>query len=147
MNDGNEVPDWLTEMDKEILEVLRSELVLTPSIIAENIDRSRKGVANRVNSLQAGELVTKVDRGKYKITHKGKEVWKSIDGSKYVRRRSQITNEKIIQHNLGVSLDEYQEAVEKEHQKIQNRDEDIKDHEDIFDLAFERAKERLREEN
>lgn len=66
-----EMPDWLTEMDIEILEVLGHDLILTPSIIAENIDRSREGVSQRLNALQAGELVDKVGRGKYKITYEG----------------------------------------------------------------------------
>lgn len=63
-----ELPEWATEMDEEILEVLASELILSPAIIAENIDRSREAVTRRLNTLEAGGLVTKVDRGKYKIT-------------------------------------------------------------------------------
>lgn len=69
--DEKEMPDWVTETDKEILEVLGTELILTPSIIAENIERSREGVSQRLNALQAGELVEKIDRGKYKITSEG----------------------------------------------------------------------------
>jgi len=68
---NNEEPDWLTEMDKEILRILSTNLILTPSIIAENIDRSREGVSNRLNALQAGGLVNKVDRGKYSLSEKG----------------------------------------------------------------------------
>ncbi|WP_089764756.1 winged helix-turn-helix domain-containing protein [Halobellus clavatus] len=64
-------PEWLTELDRDILEVLSKGLVLTPSLIAENIDRSRTGVNQRLSSLQAGGLVKKVDRGKYKITEDG----------------------------------------------------------------------------
>jgi predicted transcriptional regulator len=71
MGNSDEKPEWLTEMDLEILEVLESELTLTPSIIGENIDRSRAGVSQRLNSLQAGGLVEKVDRGKYRITIDG----------------------------------------------------------------------------
>lgn len=55
----SEAPDWLTDMDKEILEVLTTDLILTPSVIAENIGRSRKGVSNRLNALQAGGVVEK----------------------------------------------------------------------------------------
>ena len=74
METPDERPDWLTQLDREILEVLSSGLVLTPSIIAENIDRSRTGVNQRLSSLQAGGLIKRVDRGKYKITDKGKAI-------------------------------------------------------------------------
>lgn len=74
MSEHDDNPDWFTEMDIEILELLGSELVLSPSIIAENIDRSREGISNRLSALQAGGLVEKVDRGKYKITPEGLEV-------------------------------------------------------------------------
>lgn len=63
--------EWLTETDKEILGVMMSKLTLNPAIIAENIDRSRAGVSRRLNALNAGGLVEKVDRGKYKITDLG----------------------------------------------------------------------------
>lgn len=82
MENDDGYPDWLTEMDKEIINVLGTNLTLTPSIIAENIDRSREGVGNRLNSLQAGGLVRKVDRGKYKITEEGLKYmteWIDID--------------------------------------------------------------------
>lgn len=70
----DDVPDWLTDMDLEILDVLGSNLILSPSIIAENIDRSREGVSNRLSALNAGGMVDKIDRGKYKITAAGLEV-------------------------------------------------------------------------
>lgn len=63
--------DWMTKMDSEILHVLYTGLTLTPSVIADNLDRSRPAVAQRLNSLQAGGLVEKTERGKYKITKKG----------------------------------------------------------------------------
>jgi len=74
--------DWITEMDQEIINVLGTNLILSPSIIAENIDRSRRGVSNRLNSLQAGGLVKKVDRGKYELTEEGYRYmteWSDID--------------------------------------------------------------------
>ena len=82
MVNDEEVPDWLTDMDREIINVLGTNLVLTPSIIAENIGRSREGVGNRLNSLQAGGLVKKVDRGKYELTEEGFRYmteWNDID--------------------------------------------------------------------
>ena len=65
-----DLPEWTTEMDIEILNVLSVFLVLTPAVIADNIDRSREAVSRRLNALEAGGLVEKVDRGKYKITGK-----------------------------------------------------------------------------
>jgi len=73
MSDGQEY-DWMTDMDEEILQILASELILSPSIISENIDRSRAGVSRRLNALEAGGLVEKLDRGKYKITYDGFEL-------------------------------------------------------------------------
>jgi len=73
MSDGTQ-PDWITSVDREILGVLNMNLTLTPSIIAENIDRSRSSVSRRLNTLTAGGLVEKVDRGKYRITETGVDV-------------------------------------------------------------------------
>ena len=63
--------DWMTKMDVEILYVLMKGLTLTPSVIADNLERSRPAVSQRLNSLQAGGLIKKTDRGKYKISEKG----------------------------------------------------------------------------
>ncbi|MDG5777290.1 hypothetical protein VB773_09110 [Haloarculaceae archaeon H-GB2-1] len=147
MTDRDPVPDWLTDMDKEILEVLSSGLVLTPSIISENIGRSRKGVSNRINSLQAGELVEKIDRGKYRITDEGRLVWDSIDGEKYRYRRLDVTERKMIQRDLGVSLEEYHREVEEEYEKLQDQDHEAEEDDDLLSVAFERAEERLKQEN
>lgn len=70
----DDLPGWTTEMDKEILELLNTEMVLTPTVIAENIDRSRGAVARRMNALEAGALVKKIDRGKYRISKEGLEM-------------------------------------------------------------------------
>lgn len=68
---NEDAPEWLTEMDMEILQFLEIENVYTPSIVAENIDRSREGVSNRLSALQAGGLVEKEGRGKYRLTTDG----------------------------------------------------------------------------
>ncbi|WP_336330993.1 hypothetical protein [Haloarcula sp. CGMCC 1.2071] len=73
MADSEEGPDWLTDTDKDILKILWTRLILSPSIIAENTERSRVSVSRRLDTLQAGGLVKKVDRGKYKISEKGIE--------------------------------------------------------------------------
>jgi len=66
-----DVPDWFTDTDHLILHVMVFGHILTPAIIAENIDRSRGAVSRRLQTLQAGGFVEKVDRGKYAITKKG----------------------------------------------------------------------------
>jgi len=71
---AGERPEWFTETDARIILILATDLTLTPSIIAENINSSRVTVSRRLNSLQAGGLVEKVDRGKYKITKRGQEL-------------------------------------------------------------------------
>lgn len=69
--------DWQTPLDDEILELLASsDLVLSPSIIAFNLDRSREGVADRISVLMDYGLIEKVERGKYRISEKGKEYLK-----------------------------------------------------------------------
>lgn len=90
---GTELPEWTTEMDREILELLNTELILTPSVIAENIDRSSGAVARRLNSLEAGGLVRKKDRGKYQITPQALD---KIEGGFEL-----ITTEKDIREELA----------------------------------------------
>lgn len=65
---------WMVPMDDEILELFHSvHLVLTPAIIAYNIDRSREEVNRRLSELESRELVERVERGKYRITHPGEQ--------------------------------------------------------------------------
>lgn len=66
-----ETPDWFTNADAHILFVLYTGLTLTPSVIAENTGVSRVTVSRQLKTLQAGGLVEKVERGKYKITNEG----------------------------------------------------------------------------
>lgn len=147
MDENGEDWEWLTDMDFEILEVMRFELILSPSIIAENIGRSREGVSNRLNSLQAGGLVEKVDRGKYRITQEGLEVWKQSDGQEYKNRRLAVTERKQIRRELGVSLEEFHEEIDKEYKKIQQSNQSINVDGSLLELASERARKRLQEDN
>jgi len=72
LKEDREDYEWITDTDREILLVLmRSNLTLTPAVIADNIDRSRAGVSRRLNALNAGGLVEKESRGKYKISKLG----------------------------------------------------------------------------
>ncbi len=64
-------PDWFTSSDAQILFVLYTGLVLTPSIISENTEITRQTVGKRLNTLQAAGFVKKLDRGKYQITKEG----------------------------------------------------------------------------
>jgi len=61
-------------MDERILEALQScGLVLSPAIIAYNIDKSREAVTRRLSELTEYGLTERVERGKYKIREEGKE--------------------------------------------------------------------------
>jgi hypothetical protein len=63
---------WMVPMDDEILELFHSvHLVLTPAIIAYNIDRSREEVNRRLSELVDRGLVERAERGKYRITQLG----------------------------------------------------------------------------
>lgn len=67
-----EPADWMQPMDDRILEALQScGLVLSPSIVAYNIDRSREAVTRRLSELSDYGLVERVERGKYRITEAG----------------------------------------------------------------------------
>lgn len=57
--------------DDRILEALNSGLILTPSVIGENINRSRQHVSRRLSELQDHSYIAKVKRGHYQITEKG----------------------------------------------------------------------------
>lgn len=71
--------DWMLPVDDAILELFHStELVLTPAIIAYNIDYSREEVNRRLIELERRGFVTKVERGKYRITALGMQY---LDGS------------------------------------------------------------------
>jgi predicted transcriptional regulator len=66
-----ELEDWMTEMDVDILLLMSNEMVLSPTVIAENIGRSRSAISRRLNSLDAGGLVNKLEEGKYRISDEG----------------------------------------------------------------------------
>lgn len=64
--------EWMTPMDDQILELFHSaNLVLTPAIIALNIDHSREEVNRRLGELESHGLVARPERGKYHITELG----------------------------------------------------------------------------
>ncbi len=64
--------EWMRPMDERILEVFHSSrLVLTPAIVAYNIDYSKKAVNRRLTELADHDFVERVDRGKYRMTEIG----------------------------------------------------------------------------
>ncbi|WP_435196931.1 helix-turn-helix domain-containing protein [Natronomonas sp. EA1] len=64
--------DWMTPMDDAILELFHSaDLVLTPTVIALNLDRSREEVNRRLSTLEREGYVERVTRGKYRMTPDG----------------------------------------------------------------------------
>lgn len=65
---------WMLPVDDSILGLFHSkDLVLTPAIIAYNIDYSREEVNRRLVELESRGFVTKAERGKYRITGLGRQ--------------------------------------------------------------------------
>lgn len=66
--------EWMRSIDDLILELFHSsELVLTPTIIAYNINYSSKEVNRRLTTLEEHGLVKKIERGKYQLTERGEQ--------------------------------------------------------------------------
>jgi predicted transcriptional regulator len=64
-------PDWITDLDREICVLLSRGLIFTPSLIAKNLDRPRSSISRRLNTLEAGGIVEKIERGHYTLTDEG----------------------------------------------------------------------------
>lgn len=133
-------------MDREILEVLCSELVLTPAIIAENIGRSREAVSRRLNTLEAGELVRKVDRGKYRITD---EAFMTVAESAELPEEGLQTaiaeeqaREKAIEESLGITAAQYRQEVEEKYSELLGKKEESESTDEILREAFHRVEEK-----
>ena len=59
-------------IDERVLEALASSgMILSPSVVAINIDKSRSQVNRRLSTLVDYGLVTRVKRGYYEITSEG----------------------------------------------------------------------------
>lgn len=66
--------EWMLPVDDAVLGLFHAtDLVLTPSIVAYNIDYSRDEVNRRLTELEQRGFVEKVERGKYRITALGKQ--------------------------------------------------------------------------
>jgi len=67
-------PDWMTPMDDEILDLFHyADLVLSPGLIAYNIDHSREAVTRHLSTLVDHGFLTRVERGKYRLTPIGEQ--------------------------------------------------------------------------
>lgn len=147
----DELPDWTTDMDEEILEILNSEMILTPGVIAENIDRSSGAVSRRLNALEAGELVKKQGRGKYKITDKALRMFDGgfqpvlSEEEKEEARKNEKKRRKKIQEELGLTEREYLREVEEEYNRL--KEESSRNTEDLLAEAFEIVEKRNEQKN
>ena len=64
--------EWMTPLDDHILSLFHStHLVLTPAIIAYNLDYSRSEVSRRLSGLVDAGYVKRVEKGKYRLTSAG----------------------------------------------------------------------------
>jgi predicted transcriptional regulator len=65
--------EWMRPIDDRILEACdASGFVLTPAVIAYNIEYSREEVNRRLGELERRSFVERVERGKYRITERGR---------------------------------------------------------------------------
>ncbi|OYR69023.1 winged helix-turn-helix domain-containing protein [Halorubrum ezzemoulense] len=65
--------DWMNQTDDRILELLdESDLILTPAIIARNLDYTRNWISRRIGELEDAGLVDPVDTGYYRISERGR---------------------------------------------------------------------------
>lgn len=63
----------MNQTDERILELLDdSDLILTPTVISENLDYERTWVSDRLGVLRDAGLVERIARGKYRISEKGR---------------------------------------------------------------------------
>lgn len=66
--------EWMRPVDEAVLELCSSAgLVLTPAIIAFNINYSREEVNRRLTTLTTHGFIERVERGKYRITARGEQ--------------------------------------------------------------------------
>lgn len=64
---------WMNQTDDYILELLEeSDLILSPSIIAVNLDYTRNWISKRLAKLEEANLVEKLDEGQYQISERGR---------------------------------------------------------------------------
>lgn len=85
--------EWMVSMDEEILELFHStDLVLSPSIIAYNLDYSREAVSRRLGKLCEHGFAEKVERGRYRMTEFGEQYYKLYPETVNVNNRSRMND-------------------------------------------------------
>lgn len=72
--------EWMTPLDDHVLELFyESRLVLTPAVIAYNLDYSRAEVNRHLSTLVDAGYVERVERGKYALTPDGEAYLRGAD--------------------------------------------------------------------
>jgi DNA-binding MarR family transcriptional regulator len=62
----------MNQTDDRVLELLgESDLILTPAVIAKNLEYTRNWVSRRIGKLEEAGLVESVDSGYYQISDRG----------------------------------------------------------------------------
>ena len=65
--------DWMNQTDDRILELLEeSELILSPAVMAKNLEYNRSWVSERLGKLVGSGLVDQVEDGYYRISDRGR---------------------------------------------------------------------------
>nr|WP_311170636.1 winged helix-turn-helix domain-containing protein [Halobellus sp. ZY16] len=63
----------MNQTDDRVLELLEeSGLILSPAVIAKNLDYSRNWVSRRLGKIVDADLVEQIDDGYYRITDRGR---------------------------------------------------------------------------
>jgi DNA-binding IclR family transcriptional regulator len=66
--------------DHFLLELLEeTDLILSPAVLARNLDYNRVTVSRRLTELTDYGLVERVDRGKYRITEFGEQYLRGVE--------------------------------------------------------------------
>jgi len=66
--------DWMTQADDRILETFEdTELILTPAVLAKNLDYTRNYISDRCRVLFDADLLAKDGEGFYYITERGRD--------------------------------------------------------------------------
>lgn len=83
--------EWMLPVDDAVLDVLyESDLVLTPAVVAYNVDYRRETVNRRLRELEARGFVTRVERGKYRIGTLGVQYVEGAASTGLVRSLRQL---------------------------------------------------------
>lgn len=83
--------EWMNQTDDRILEILdESGLILSPAVIAINLEYNRSWVSRRISKLVDAGLVETINEGYYQITDLGLDY---LSGELNDEELRQISNE------------------------------------------------------